>query len=124
MGLQLRSIKGYLDCLLNDDMMGSLELILEWAILGIGIDITECFEEEDDSHQYGLVPFLQWSAKVDKLLMFQAAKTKRLKDGVGAEQRGKEEFDGSQECLGQFPTVPTNPTRTTTKNGSKGGEGV
>ena len=42
------------------DIMGGLDSILEWSILGIGSDFVVCFKDEDEGRRYGYVPFLWW----------------------------------------------------------------
>lgn len=36
-----------------EDMLGGLDSILEWSILGISSDLSECFEDEDEGRRYG-----------------------------------------------------------------------
>ena len=57
-----------------EDMLGGLDSILEWSIPGIGSDLSECFEDEDEGMCYGYIPFLRWRAKVDKPSLYKVAK--------------------------------------------------
>lgn len=54
-------------------MLDKLDSIMEWAILGVGVDLSECFEDEDEGRRFGYIMFLRWRVKVDKPLMFQNA---------------------------------------------------
>ena len=56
-----------------EDMLGGLDFILDWSVPGMGADLAECFEQEDENWQFGYVPFLRWCAKDDKPSLFKVA---------------------------------------------------
>ena len=59
--------------LFMDDMLGGLDFILDWSVLGMGVDLADCFELEDENQKFGYVPFLRWRVKTDKPSLFRAA---------------------------------------------------
>ena len=56
------------------DMLGGLNYILNWSVPSIGLDLFECFEEEDEGKRYGYIPFLRWKVQVDKPSLYKAMK--------------------------------------------------
>lgn len=57
-----------------DDMLGSLDYILDWSVPIIGADLAECFEQEDEGQRFGYILFLRWKVKVDKTSLYKVAK--------------------------------------------------
>ena len=54
-------------------MLGGLDSILNWVILGVGMKVEDYFKVENDNHHYGLIPFLRWGANADKIELYWEA---------------------------------------------------
>jgi len=43
----------------DEEILLGMDSILEWAVPGLGSDISKCYKDEGDAKQYGLIPFIR-----------------------------------------------------------------
>lgn len=59
-GEPVEVVKKMMETIVHSDYLNDMDLILEWAILGVGIDVRECFAEASHERFRKPLSFIQW----------------------------------------------------------------
>lgn len=80
-GEDIEMVKWAITLIFEDEMLEGLDSILEWVVLGVGLDYSEGFEDVRDADEFGTVSFISLVGKVDKeaYVLERAQASERLK---------------------------------------------
>lgn len=59
-------IKWVMSSLFDEELLGKMESLVEWAVPGQGYDVSEGIEDMDEATEEGLLPFVRWRKRVDR----------------------------------------------------------